>query len=60
MTTQNLNIGQRVAKSEGNFTYKVGNVKDISGDLALVDFDNHVNRWVSVKNLKLVSQHKVK
>lgn len=55
MTTSNLKIGQRVAKSEGSFGYKVGSVKNVKGNLVLVDFDNHDNRWISVKNLEKVS-----
>ena len=55
MTTSNFIIGQRVAKSEGSLGYKLGNVKDIKNNLVLVDFDNHNNRWVSIKNLEAVS-----
>ena len=55
MKTLKFKIGQRVAKPEGSFCYKVGNVKDVKENLVLVDFDDHDNRWVSVKNLKFVS-----
>jgi len=54
MTTSNFKIGQRVAKSEGSLGYKVGSVKDVNYNLVLVDFDNHDNRWVSIKNLEMV------
>lgn len=54
MNTTELTIGQRVAKSENRLGYKVGTIKNVKGNLALVDFDNHANRWVSINNLEVV------
>lgn len=56
MKNSNFKIGQRVAKLQGSLGYKVGSVKDVNDNLVLVDFDNHDNRWVSIKNLKIVSK----
>ena len=58
MTTQKLNIGQKVVKSANKYNteFYSGIIKDLRSDKALVNFtDRGFSRWCNVSNLETLS-----
>ena len=46
-----IKINTRVALESNRDEYKLGVVAKIKDHLALVEFDNHPNRWCRIDNL---------
>jgi hypothetical protein len=58
-TQEKLTVGQKVARSEGNFLYRIGIVQKVNDlyDLALIQFDDNTPaRWNAFRNLSIVTK----